>query len=233
MRSLTVAAFLIAAGFGPAALAGEWMTDSKSGCRMWDPLPVPDEAVSWRGPCKDGKASGSGVLTIFKAGAQVEHNEGEFADGKETGHGVRRNPDGRYVGNFKDGLFDGSGLYVAANGMRYDGEWRNGNIEGRGKLSFSSGLRYEGQFRANTYNGFGSMIFPNGARYDGEYLLSTPHGTGVYRAPNGTTYAGQWTHGCFDDGSRTARLGVVAEDCGLSEDAAVARAPSSEPRREN
>ena len=218
MRSLAVAAFLIAAGFGSAAYAGQWLADSKSGCTVWDPLPVPDETVRWTGSCKDGKASGAGMLTIFKAGAQVERNEGEFVDGKQTGHGVRRNSDGRYIGSFKDGLFDGTGLYVASTGMRYEGEWKGGNIEGRGKLSFSSGLRYEGQFRANTYSGVGSMIFPNGSRYDGEYLLSAPNGTGVYRTASGTIYAGEWKHGCFNDGQRATHLGVFAEDCGLSED---------------
>jgi hypothetical protein len=230
MRSLGVAAFLIAAGFGPtAAYAGEWLTDPKSACTVWDALPVPDETVGWTGECTNGKASGPGVLTIFKAGDLIERNEGEFVDGKQTGHGARRNPKGRYVGNFKDGLFDGQGVYVGSSGMRYDGEWKNGNLEGHGKLIFSSGLRYEGQFRANTYSGSGSMTFPDGARYDGEYLLSTPHGSGVYKNANGSIYAGQWSHGCFREGSRTMHLGVFAEDCGLSADAAVAHTPPSDP----
>jgi hypothetical protein len=235
MRTLAVAAVLIAAGFGPAAHAGEWQSDPGSACTAWDPLPVPDETIGWTGACKDGKASGPGVLTILKAGVQVERNEGEFVDGKQTGPGVRRNPSGRYAGNFKDGLFDGKGVYVGANGMRYDGEWKNGNLEGYGKLTFASGLRYEGHFRANTYNGFGSMVFPNGGRYDGEYLLSTPHGAGVYKAANGAVYAGQWNHGCFSDGSRTTHIGVFAEDCGVSEDASVAHAASPAPAdsREN
>lgn len=234
MRSLGIAAILIAAGFGPTTAHAEWQTDPKSSCTVWDPLPVPDETIAWTGGCTDGKASGPGVLTIFKAGVLVERNEGEFVDGKQTGPGVRRNPSGRYVGNFEGGLFDGKGVYVASN-MRYDGEWKNGNLEGNGTLTFASGLRYEGHFRANTYNGFGSMIFPNGARYDGEYRLSTPHGTGVYKTATGAIYAGQWSHGCFSDGSRTTHLGVFPEECGLSEGASVTQAASPEPRdsREN
>jgi hypothetical protein len=115
---------------------------------------------------------GSGILTIFKAGTLVERNEGEFVDGKQTGHGMRRNPKGRYTGNFKDGLFEGHGLYVASDGMRYDGEWKTGNLDGYGKLSFASGLKYEGHFRANTYNGFGRMTYPDGGQYEGEYICS-------------------------------------------------------------
>jgi hypothetical protein len=209
--------------------AGQWQTDPASTCTVWDPLPVPDETVSWSGDCKDGKASGSGVLKIFRAGTLVERNEGEFIDGKQTGHGTRHDRSGRYVGTFKGGLFDGTGVYAAASGLRYDGEWKNGNLDGYGKMSFASGLKYEGHFRANSYSGFGSMIFPDGSRYDGEYLVSTPHGTGVYRKADGETYAGQWSHGCFSDGTRTAHLGVYAEDCGLSEDASIARTSSSAP----
>lgn len=231
MRSLVAAAYLIAAGFGPAAAhAGVWLADPGSACTVWDPLPVPDETIGWTGACEDGKASGSGVLTIFKAGVLVERNEGKFVDGKQTGPGMRHNSSGRYVGNFKDSLFDGQGVYVASSDLRYEGEWKNGNIDGHGKLTLASGLRYEGHFRANTYNGFGSMIFPDGARYDGEYLLSTPHGTGVYKSTNGSVYAGQWNHGCFRDGSRTAHLGVFAEDCGLPEDPSGADTAPSDQR---
>jgi len=235
MRSIAIAAIVVAAGFGPTAAQAEWQTDPKTSCTAWDPLPIPDETIGWTGDCRDGKASGPGVLTIFKAGTLIERNEGVFVDGKQTGHGMRRNPQGRYTGNFKDGLFDGQGVYVGADGMRYDGEWKNGNLEGHGKLTFASGLRYEGQFRANTYNGSGSMTYPDGARYDGEYRLSTPHGTGVYKTAHGSIFAGHWSHGCFKDGSRTAHLGVFAEDCGLSEDGPVAHATPAESRgsREN
>src|SRR3954453_12142074 len=235
MRPIGIAAILIAAGFGATAAHAEGQTDPKSSCSAWDPLPVPDETIGWTGECRDGQASGPGVLTIFKAGIVVERNEGEFVDGKQTGHGMRRNPQGRYTGNFKDGLFDGQGVYVGADGMRYDGEWKSGNLEGHGKLIFASGLRYEGQFRANTYNGLGSMTYPDGARYDGEYRLSTPHGAGVYKTAHGSVFAGQWSHGCLKAGGRPAPLGVFAEDCGLSEDGPVAHAAPAEPRgsREN
>ena len=225
MRSLVIAAALIAAGMGPAVAAGTWMTDSQSGCTVWDPQPVPDQTIRWTGDCKDGKASGAGTLTVFRAEKPVERNEGQFVEGKQTGHGVRHYLDGHYTGRFKDGLFDGDGVYIASNGMRYDGEWKAGNFDGHGTLSFVSGVRYEGQFRANTFNGYGSLALPNGARYDGEYRLNTPHGTGVYTDVSGATFAGQWSDGCFRDGNRTAHLGVFAEDCGLSADASVARAP--------
>jgi hypothetical protein len=237
MRSVTLIAVSIAAGFGPvsAFAGGVWQTDPKSACAVWDAAPVPDETIGWTGGCKDGRASGPGVLTIFRAGKLVERSEGEFLDGKQGGHGSRDYPNGRYVGTFKDGLFEGEGSFVGADGMDYTGEWKSGNFDGFGTLSFPSGIRYEGHFRANTFNGFGSMVRPDGSRYDGEYLMNTPHGTGTYRSADGSIYAGQWNHGCFRQGNRTTHLGVPAEDCGLSDQpsASVAAAPASRDRREN
>jgi len=39
-----------------------------------------------------------------------------------------------YNGWFKQGKFDGLGVYVKANGMIYDGDWENGNRIRKGKL---------------------------------------------------------------------------------------------------
>ena len=234
MRPVVVAAILIAAGFGTAAHAGEWHADAQSACRVWDPLPVAGQTIGWAGECKDGKASGRGVLTIFRAGQLVERSDGEFVAGKQIGFGSRDYPNGRYVGHFVDGLFDGNGLFVASDGTRYDGAWKSGNLHGQGRLSFTSGLRHEGEFVANTYSGRGSTILPDGARYDGEYRLNVPHGTGVYKSQDGTLYAGQWEHGCFRRGSQAAYFGVFPEECGLSADIVALPARSDDGNtREN
>jgi hypothetical protein len=231
MRSGIVVAVLIAAGFGPATAQASWLTVQGSDCTVWDPSPVSNETIDWTGACKDGKAAGHGVLTIRRAGKLVERDEGEFVDGKQAGHGVRDYPNARYVGEFKDGLFDGKGLYVSSesDGMRYDGEWRDGNLDGHGALSFASGIRYEGQFRANTYTGFGRMTMANGDRYEGQYKLNTPNGKGVYTTASGSVYAGQWHHGCFRQGAEAMHLGVPAEDCGLSEGASGSSSTASAP----
>ena len=76
MRSLVVAAMLIAAGFGPtAAMPGEWLTDAKSAARMGSAA-VPDETSVGREDARTAKAAGPGMLTIFKAGTLVERNDG-------------------------------------------------------------------------------------------------------------------------------------------------------------
>ena len=57
----------------PAQAAQEgWIADSKTGCKVWDPMPQQNETVSWSGSCKNGLAQGRGVLQWY-------------ADGKPTG----------------------------------------------------------------------------------------------------------------------------------------------------
>ena len=52
--------------------------------------------------------------------------------------------DDRYEGDFKNGLFDGKGIFYCNNGNKYKGELKNGICEGRGILYFKSGSKYDG-----------------------------------------------------------------------------------------
>ena len=65
---------------------------------------LPEIAASYDGPCKKGKAEGSGK-----------------AQGKD-----------RYAGYFKDGLPSGKGIYNWENGDSYDGDWLKGKMDGQG-----------------------------------------------------------------------------------------------------
>ncbi|SDM72706.1 MORN repeat-containing protein [Daejeonella rubra] len=65
---------------------------------------IPEISASYEGPCKKGKAEGSGK-----------------AIGKD-----------RYTGFFKDGLPSGKGIYSWENGDTYDGDWLKGKMDGQG-----------------------------------------------------------------------------------------------------
>jgi hypothetical protein len=45
------------------AQAGDWITDKKSGCKIWNPRPQPNETISYAGACKDGVANGHDTVT--------------------------------------------------------------------------------------------------------------------------------------------------------------------------
>ena len=52
----------------------------------------------------------------------------------------------KYVGQLKDGKFDGQGTYAYSDGTKYVGQFRNGLPNGQGTYTYSDGTKYVGQF---------------------------------------------------------------------------------------
>ncbi len=109
------AAAIVAAALGTAlALAAParaqappgWIADSKTGCKVWDPAPEPDEAITWSGPCKNGYADGEGTLQWTENGK----------------------PTDRYVGEYHNGKRNGAGTVTYRNGQTVSGEWHDDEL---------------------------------------------------------------------------------------------------------
>jgi MORN repeat protein len=84
----------------------DWITATNQPCKVWNPAPQPNESVMWSGPCKDGYASGKGVLLWTANGKPDAEFDGECANGKRNGHGV----------------------LITSDGERIEGEWLNDNL---------------------------------------------------------------------------------------------------------
>jgi hypothetical protein len=84
----------------------DWITATNQPCKIWNPEPQPNESVTWSGECKDGYATGEGMLRWTLNGKPDVEFTGRYADGKRNGHGVIITPDGR----------------------RMEGEWRNDTL---------------------------------------------------------------------------------------------------------
>jgi hypothetical protein len=111
-----VAAFLLALVGATHALAQtdnsappDWITVSNQPCKVWNPRPVPNEAVTWSGECRDGLASGQGVLRWTVDGRLDAIFEGTYANGRRNGPGVLTTADGRRIEGqwFNDELLTG------------------------------------------------------------------------------------------------------------------------------
>src|ERR1700693_4609153 len=75
----------------------DWITTTNKPCKVWNPEPQPNESVTWSGPCKDGFASGRGILLWTENGKPDVEFDGEYANGKRNGHGVVIAPDGKRI----------------------------------------------------------------------------------------------------------------------------------------
>jgi hypothetical protein len=105
---LIATAALFIGSFGAIAQTNQpgqpgWITATNQPCKIWNPEPQPNESVTWSGPCKDGFASGKGILRWTENGNPDAEFDGEYANGKRNGPGVMITPDGQRVeGNWAD-----------------------------------------------------------------------------------------------------------------------------------
>ncbi|MCY4384585.1 MAG: hypothetical protein OXE44_15720 [Nitrospinae bacterium] len=75
---------------------------------------------AWKGPCKDGKAYGTGVATF---------------------------PNGTYAGSAQDGRAHGRGKWRLEDGLYLEGEFRHGDVHGRHVGKDSEGIRITGELQ--------------------------------------------------------------------------------------
>ena len=112
---------------------------------------------------------------------------GEFKDGKYNGQGTYTFPDGeKYVGEFKDNKYDGQGAASFTNGNKHFGEFKDGQPNGQGTFTFASGEKYVGEFKDGTYNGQGTLTLSTGQKYVGKFKDSKFNGQGTLYAQNGS-----------------------------------------------
>jgi len=133
---------------------GDWMADARTGCKVWNPHPRPDEGVRWSGACKDGLAHGFGVVQWVRDYTPLERDEGEWREGRQIGKAIQVWPTGRYEGEVVNGEPQGRGVLILPT-LRYEGEFRNGKANGSGTMVKSTET-FEGSWKDG--------CFRNGAR---------------------------------------------------------------------
>jgi len=130
----------------------------------------------------------------------------------------------KYEGQFKNGIREGNGKMICANGITYEGEWqeskkagfgkkmlpngdsyvgefRNDKAHGKGVFRWNSGQSYEGDFVNDRAHGKGIMIWPNGVKYEGEISADKPHGCGSLVLPDGRRLKGEFKDGMLINSS--------------------------------
>ncbi|GHU22595.1 hypothetical protein FACS189472_15500 [Alphaproteobacteria bacterium] len=96
--------------------------------------------------------------------------------GKGRGEGHRHSRMEKFV----NGVKEGQGILVYADGGVYDGEWSGDRKNGKGTLTLVSGDGYVGEFVNNFAEGKGMVSFASGSMYEGEWKRGKMPGTGTY-----------------------------------------------------
>ncbi len=119
--------------------------------------------------------------------------EGDLVNGVPEGTGKMIYANGNvYEGEWKNGLPEGQGKATFADGRVYEGEWKAGKCEGQGKMTHADGDVYEGEWKDGKYEGQGKYTGADGRVYEGEYKADKKEGQGKYTYANGDVYEGEW-----------------------------------------
>jgi len=127
---------------------------------------------------------------------------GEWKNGKWNGQGTFTYSDGvKYVGGFKDYYFHGQGSYTEPDGTSYVGGYKYNDRHGYGTQTIKGRVLYVGEWTDNKVNGRGTYYYENGDKYAGEFKDGKLHGKGVISYPNGENYIGHFINGQLIDTS--------------------------------
>ncbi len=200
LRAFVVSVLSLSLLSGAALAEGKWQqVENRENCAIWNSNPQEEEKVYWTvGGCIDGKAYGKGVLVW------------EFWHDNQTKIGT-------YIGQMKNGQYQGQGHVIYNNGVRrkglfdkgkqfngyiyykngdvYYGELDKGIRKGKGRLRFDQGGWYKGDFKGGRRHGEGAMVDHRGDRFNGEFENNKPHGIVTVTFVNRVKFRGFFSEG--------------------------------------
>ena len=131
-----------------------------------------------------------------------------------------------YVGEFKNGKFDGVGKYTYRSDPSneeedfnlYEGEFAAGKFDGKGECNYADGSTYRGYFSEGMREGKGALKLANGDMYSGDWVNDKYQGHGILHYASGGEYEGMFSHGMkhgkgmFKYGDGTVDKGYWSDD---------------------
>lgn len=124
----------------------------------------------------------------------VTQTETQLVD-ENNGYFERTYSDGStYKGNFKDGLWEGEGVYTSTKGIVYSGTFTQGAVTGSGKITYTNGDVYEGAYKNAQRDGKGTLYYHDGNKYIGSFVVDKRSGYGQMWYTNGDYFSGKFSN---------------------------------------
>jgi hypothetical protein len=126
--------------------------------------------------------------------------EGMYKNSQRHGHGTLANriTGFKYVGQFKDDLFEGEGNATWQDGSKYSGQWSDGQKCGKGEFTSADGVKYAGEWKDGHRQGYGVQEYEDGGLYNGMWSNGVCGGQGTYTFTDGSRYSGSWRNGRYN-----------------------------------
>jgi hypothetical protein len=115
--------------------------------------------------------------------------------------GTSYSKSGCISGNCKDGF----GTLILNSGDRYIGQFKNALYNGYGSIDYIKGGKYSGEFKEGKYNGQGNLKISGKGKYIGFFKDNQFDGLGTFYYEDGRIESGKWSNGKFS-GSAQADL---------------------------
>jgi len=161
-------------------------------------------------PAADGPGKGKKTARFAAAGGpervgeppkeMSKEYEGEkSADGLAEGYGKAIYANGDvHEGEWKNDRRDGKGTCKYASGEWYEGLWKADKKDGPGSMKYMSGDKYVGDWRFGKREGKGRATYASGDGYEGEWKADKKQGFGTFWSASGEVYEGQWMTGTYE-----------------------------------
>ena len=183
-------------------IGGEFIIEQKELLKYMEKYPYVPKFFSIRYPSGEkysGYFSPNWIKEVF--GIQIDKNGskyvGMFKNGMFDGRGrLILHKGDYYEGEFVENKANGLGKYVNAKGEIYNGSWLDDKQEGEGELILKDGSIYRGEFKKGKKNGKGRITWNDNSYYEGDFVNNYYEGYGVYIMINKRKgYLGEWKEG--------------------------------------
>lgn len=199
----------------------EWCKIKDDSILVWTNNIDGSLSFRWSGGRFDKLVHGNGVLSIYKGSSLIKKEEVSAYYGAIVDKDVKKVGTGNfYVGETKDGYFNGFGIYVRGNEIQI-GNFTQSLLNGKGSHYINGSLRYRGDFSNGKYHGFGSkyvdgktkhgrwengklveadnleVTLSDGSIYRGGVVYGKASGQGEIVYKDGSSYKGGWQDACW------------------------------------
>eukprot|EP00970_Alexandrium_tamarense_P010455 scaffold2112_cov172-Alexandrium_tamarense.AAC.2 len=170
---------------------GQWKRNKEHGKGT---LMTPDRSrIIYDGDWERGRMHGYGSYYYYMD---------TLADGPHTGDKY-----GQYIGEFRESMRNGRGVYTFPDESSYEGEWRENIPNGWGIFRWPDQSVFEGFWKDGRRHGAqGTLIASDGFKYEGAWVNGAMEGRGIAtipkpltvhspQYPNGQVYEGMWVAG--------------------------------------
>lgn len=138
--------------------------------------------------CIEGNCdNGNGIFSYSNGDKYV----GEFKNSMFNGKGTYTSSIGILTVNWVDNVPNGSGTFKAYKGDKYVGDFKNGLQHGLGTYTYPNGEKYSGDWKKGVQDGKGEYTYYDGGKYTGEWKNGTQNGSGIQLWADGSSYSGE------------------------------------------